>query len=38
MHLVVHDVDVRVRVIVVALMAWVCMCVMHCTTRVGLHV
>ena len=35
MHPMVHDVDERVHVIVVAHMPWVCMCVVHCTTRVG---
>ena len=38
MHLMVHAVDVRVRVIVVAHMAWVSMCVVHCTTRADPHV
>ena len=37
MHLMVRDEDVRVRVILVAHMAWVCMCVMHCTLCVGSH-
>ena len=33
----VHNVDGWVNVIVIAHIAWVCMCVVHCTTRADLH-